>query len=113
PKWRMDGITFAWVGSAFELARRFEDRRLLAGVTTPVLLACAGVDDFVDVHAHRRAASILPHCRHIEFHDAKHELFLASDPIRNRWFEAIDRFLGAVGVPAVSNESQGAMAPTR
>jgi alpha-beta hydrolase superfamily lysophospholipase len=36
----------------------------------------------------------LPDGTLVEFPDSKHEPFLERDPIRNRWLDAIDRFIG-------------------
>jgi alpha-beta hydrolase superfamily lysophospholipase len=35
----------------------------------------------------------LPDCTLVEFPDSKHEPFLERDPIRDRWLDAIDRFV--------------------
>jgi lysophospholipase len=98
PELRIDGVTFAWLGQALDLCRRFEDGQLLSGIAAPVLIGSAGVDYFVDPNAHRRAAGILPNCTHVVFPDAKHELFMEGDGIRDRWLAEIDRFLHAAGV---------------
>jgi lysophospholipase len=93
PHLRVDGVTYAWLGAALALCRRFEDPQLLAGVGTPVLIGSAGRDAFVDVAAHRRAASLLRACRHVELADARHDLFMEADRIRDRWLAEIDAFL--------------------
>ena len=62
-------------------------------IDTPILLASAGIELFVDPEAHRRAARLLPNCTLIELPDSKHEPFLERDAIRNRWLDAIDRFV--------------------
>jgi lysophospholipase len=98
PQLRIAGVTFAWLGTAIELCRRFDDPRMLAGITTPVLIGTSGVDHFVAADAHHRAASLLPHCRHGVFADAKHELFMERDAIRSRWLAEIDRFLLDAGL---------------
>jgi lysophospholipase len=98
PELRIDGVTFAWLGQALDLCRRFEDGQLLSGIAAPVLIGSAGVDDFVDPEAHRRAARILPNCRHVVYPDARHELFMEGDGIRDRWLAEIDRFLCAAGL---------------
>jgi lysophospholipase len=98
PELRIDGITFAWLGTALDLCRSFGDAQLLSRITAPILIGSAGIDHFVDPGAHRRAASILPNCRLAVFPDAKHELFMESDGIRHRWFAEIDRFLCAADV---------------
>jgi lysophospholipase len=110
PELRVDGVTFAWLGTALDLCRRFEDERLLAGIATPVLIGSAGIDHFVDPDAHRRAASIIPSCRHAAFPHAKHELFMESDGIRNRWFAEIEGFLADVGCAYSSARGERSLA---
>ena len=68
-------------------------REFLAAIHTPILLASAGIEGFVEPAAHRLAARLLPDCTLVEFPDSKHEPFLERDPIRNRWLDAIDRFV--------------------
>jgi lysophospholipase len=93
PPLRIDGITYAWLRSALDLCRRFEHPRSLSEIAVPVLIGSAGMDWFVDADAHRRAATTLPNCRHVVFVDAKHELFMEADRIRDRWLAEIDRLL--------------------
>jgi hypothetical protein len=45
--------------------------------------------------AQRRVAQMLPDCTFVELPDSKHEPFLETDPVRDRWLAAIDRFLEA------------------
>src|ERR1700732_3026557 len=68
-------------------------KEFLCGIDIPILLASAGVETFVSPESHRRAAELLPDCTLVEFPASKHEPFLERDPIRNRWLEAIDRFI--------------------
>lgn len=97
PELRIDGITFAWLGTALDLCRRFEREDVLAGITAPILIGSAGIDHFVDPDAHLRAAAVMPNCRHAAFPDAKHELFMEADGIRDRWLAEIQAFLAEFG----------------
>jgi lysophospholipase len=90
---RVDEPTWGWLDSALRLARRIGKKEFLCGIGTPILLASAGLETFVLPESHRRAARLLPDCTLVEFPDSKHEPFLERDPIRERWFEAIDRFI--------------------
>ncbi|MGC2204261.1 MAG: alpha/beta hydrolase [Stellaceae bacterium] len=90
---RVDEPTYGWLDSAFSLVGRIKKPEFLAAIHTPILLASAGIEAFVEPEAHRRAASLLPNCTLVEFPDSKHEPFLEQDAIRNRWFDAIDRFV--------------------
>jgi lysophospholipase len=90
---RVDEATYGWLDEAFRLVRRIVSPEFLASIHTPILLASAGIDWFLEPAAHRRAATLLPDCTLVEFPDSKHEPFLERDPIRNRWLDAIDRFV--------------------
>jgi lysophospholipase len=92
---RVDEPTYGWLDEAFRLVARISRAEFLAGVDTPILLASAGIESFVEPRAHRRAASLLPDCTFVEFPDSKHEPFLEQDSIRDRWLAAIDRFVTA------------------
>jgi len=90
---RVDEPTWGWLDTALRLAARIGRKEFLCGIDTPILLASAGLETFVLPESHRRAAQLLPDCTLVEFPDSKHEPFLERDPIRARWFEAIDRFI--------------------
>jgi lysophospholipase len=91
---RVDEPTFGWLDEAFRLVSRIGKPEFLSGIEIPVLLASAGIEAFVEPEAHRRAARLLPDCTLVEFPDSKHEPFLETDAIRNRWLDAIDLFVG-------------------
>ncbi len=61
-------------------------------------MASAVQEFFVSPAAQRRAARYLPDCQLAEFSDARHELFMEDDTVRDRWFAAIDDFI-ATRVP--------------
>ena len=90
---RVDQPTYGWLDASFRLARRISRPEFLREIRTPILLASAGIEAFVDPAAHHRAARLLPDGTLVEFPDSKHEPFLERDPIRNRWLDAIDRFV--------------------
>lgn len=91
---RLDGPTYAWLDAAFALTARAADPALLAQIRTPILMGSAGQDLLVDPASHLRAATLLPNCRLVTFAAAKHEVFQETDTIRDRWFTAIDGFIG-------------------
>jgi lysophospholipase len=90
---RVDEPTYGWLDEALRLVRRISRPEFLAGIDTPILLASAGIESFVEPKAHRRAARVLPDCTLVEFPDSKHEPFLEQDAIRDRWLDAIDGFV--------------------
>jgi lysophospholipase len=91
---RVDEATYGWLDEALKLVRRIAKPEFLAAIQTPILLASAGVEWFVNPAAHRRAARLLPDCTFVEFPDSKHEPFLERDAIRDCWLDAVDRFVG-------------------
>jgi lysophospholipase len=90
---RVDEPTYGWLDASFRLVKKIGRPEFLGEIRTPILLASAGIESFVDPGAHRRAARLLPDCTLIEFPDSKHEPFLERDAIRDRWLAAIDRFV--------------------
>lgn len=93
PELRVDGATYGWVKSSFEITDRLSDPRLLARVTTPVLLGAAQEEHFVDPAAAAWAARHLPHGTLLPFPGARHELFLERNDFRKPWLTAIERFI--------------------
>jgi alpha-beta hydrolase superfamily lysophospholipase len=72
---------------------RITQPEFLREIHTPILLASAGIEAFVDTAAHHRAARLLPHSTLVEFPDSKHEPFLERDAIRDQWLDAISGFV--------------------
>jgi lysophospholipase len=91
---RVDPPTYAWLDAALRVVVKITRPEFLARISIPILLGSAGIEAFVNPQAHRRAAQLLPDCTLIEFPHSKHELFLERDAIRNRWLDAIERFVG-------------------
>ena len=90
---RVDEPTWGWLDASLRLAAKLARKEFLCGIDIPTLLASAGLETFVSPESHHRAAELLPDCTLVELPASKHEPFLERDPIRNRWLEAIDRFI--------------------
>ena len=93
PALRLDQPTYGWLDPALAMLGRIGKRRFLSAIKTPILLGTAGHEKVVAPAAHYRAARLLPDCTLAELPESKHEPFLERDPIRDDWFERIDRFL--------------------
>jgi lysophospholipase len=93
PALRLDQPTYGWLDPALSLITRIGKRRFLEGIKTPILLGSAGREHIVAPAAHYRAARLLPDCTLVELPESKHEPFMERDPIRDKWFDEIDRFL--------------------
>jgi lysophospholipase len=101
PHLRCGGATFAWLYAVYRSFSATDDPAVWRSIRTPILIGSAGLDSFVRPEAHRRRSLQLPHCTLVEFPTARHELFMESEAIRDRWFAAIDAFIaGLNGDPA-------------
>lgn len=95
PVLQVDDATYGWLKTALELTDTLHNPSLLAKVTLPVLIGSAGRDVLVSARRHESAAATLHDAKLVKFPDAKHELFMEIDTVRNAWFAAIDAFLKA------------------
>ena len=93
PDLRTGGATFAWLDAAFRSLAETRPETYLQAITTPLVIGSPKQDDYVEPAAHRRACAILPACEIIDFPEARHELFMETDRIRDEWFAAIEDFL--------------------
>ncbi len=106
PALRLDQPTYGWLDPALSLIGRIGKRRFLAAIKTPILLGSAGREHVVAPAAHFRAARLLPDCTLVELPESKHEPFLERDPIRNEWFDRIERFLDEKLALAAGDQSR-------
>ncbi len=68
-------------------------------IRTPIHIASAGQDVIVDSRAHARAARHLPDCAVTHYDDAKHDIWMETDAIREPLLATLDQFLAdKVGV---------------
>lgn len=85
--------TYRWVHEAFKSMDIVNDESYLRSIDTPILLGTAGQDETVDIAPQDRAAKMLPRCTQVTFADARHEIWVETDNIRNDWFAKCDGFL--------------------
>jgi len=93
PDLRMGGVTFGWLDRVFRLTAESMDASYLREVSTPILIGSAGKDTLVRSETHGRAVGFLPNAKLVSFPEARHELFMETDAIRDPWLIEIDRFL--------------------
>ncbi len=80
-------ITYGWVHSALMACARLNRKALLNTIETPCLIALAGHEELVDNQKIRRAAESLKSCKLVEFPDARHEILMEKDEIRDEFFK--------------------------
>lgn len=85
--------TIGWLHAAFRLMNRFRDPRFAVETVTPVLIIAAGADRIVDTGATERFAARLKVGRCITLADARHEIIMERDEIREQFWAAFDAFI--------------------
>ncbi|MBP2298310.1 alpha/beta fold hydrolase [Azospirillum picis] len=100
PDLRVGGVSFAWVSAALDAEDALRGPLGLERVRTPVLMLSAPADQVVRGDAHHAVAARLGNARVIDYPEAKHELLMECDAIRDRVWADIDAFLDKTLAPA-------------
>ncbi|MFD1623715.1 alpha/beta fold hydrolase [Azospirillum griseum] len=93
PELRVGGVSYGWIAAALRAEDAVVRDLPLERVTVPVLLLSAPGDRVVRADAHRRVATRLGHATLVEHPEARHELLMERDAIRDRVWADIDAFL--------------------
>jgi lysophospholipase len=94
PSIRLAGPTWGWIEAAYRSMARVMAPGFAEAIQTPVLICGAGRDRIVRVEAERDFAKRLPHGSYLELADSEHEILMEADPIRVRFWNAFDAFVG-------------------
>jgi lysophospholipase len=65
----------------------------LGSIALPVLMVSALADAILVPASHERACGLMPHCRLLQVPDARHELLMERDELRDEFFSAFDEFI--------------------
>jgi lysophospholipase len=95
----LGGPTVGWLRQTLRSIRALTGPGTLERVRTPLLLLTAGKDLLIDGKTHLAAAARLPACRHLVYADARHEIMMEIDLIRDRFFADLDAFLARHAPP--------------
>jgi lysophospholipase len=93
PELRVGGVSFGWLRAAFRASDAVRTTEPLDRVRTPMLLLSAPGDLVVDSCAQEAVARRLPNGTLVGYADAKHEVLMERDEIRDRVWADIDAFL--------------------
>lgn len=93
PELVVGGATWGWLNASLKSVARLNEPGVLERISCPSMLALAGKEVLVDNEAIRRAASRIPQARLVEHPDAKHEILMEVDDIRNRFLADFDDLL--------------------
>lgn len=103
PEIALGDPTYGWVYHTMNSVDVLNQEDYLKAITTPVLMEISGTDRVVVPAASQRAAGLLPNCTRLDIPDAKHEIWMERDALRQQWLTAVDDFLttGPGAAPAV------------
>ncbi|HYD18963.1 MAG TPA: alpha/beta hydrolase [Patescibacteria group bacterium] len=85
--------TYGWVYHTFASIDVLNDEDYLKAIKTPILMEISGQEKIVDRPAQDRALTLLPNARRVDIADAKHEIWMERDELRNQWLKEVDNFL--------------------
>lgn len=89
----MGGPTFGWLNAAFRSIGKLSGLSVTAPATCPILMCTAQSDTVVSVAAQKALSDALPTSTQELFEGARHEICHESDAIRDRFWQAFDRFI--------------------
>jgi lysophospholipase len=101
--------TIGWLRAAFRLMRKFRDPRFAMETQVPILIVAAGADRIVDTLATERFAARLKAGRCITIPDARHEIMMERDALRDQFWAAFDAFVPGTD-DAMARRAREAMA---
>ena len=90
---RQGNITWSWIHKALKSCAVLSKQKYLNKITTPSLLAVAEKEFLVNNSLIRRAARIMPNAKLLELKDARHEILMEDDKIRNHFLKEFDELL--------------------
>jgi lysophospholipase len=88
PDLQVGGITYGWLYETHKSCLELWRKERLKSVAIPCVIGLAGRENFVSNAAIRKAASIMPNAKLLEFPDSRHEILMESDEIRNKLLDA-------------------------
>lgn len=93
PELQVGNITYVWLHEAHSSCMKLQKKGYLADIRTPCLFAIAGRETLVDNGAARRAIATMPQAQILEMPDAKHEILMERDDIRDEFLKAFQELL--------------------
>ena len=93
PDLEVKGPTYKWLYEAVKSSSILEKKSFLKKIATPVMMGLAERDAIVSNKALRRAASAIPDAELLELSDAKHEILMEVNDIRDRFLASFDGFI--------------------
>lgn len=87
PELQVGGITYRWLHQAIKSFKSLHKKPLLNTIETPCLIALAGQETLVDNTKSQSVCAALKSCKLKEFPEARHEILMEKDDIRDQFFK--------------------------
>lgn len=93
PELQVGGVTSRWLYEAVKSCRKLQRPSFLKSIKTHCVIATAGQEELVDNKVTKKVCGRLPNAALIEFPDAKHELLMEKDDVRNAILDAFQKLV--------------------
>lgn len=93
PELAVGDPTYGWLYHTLNSIDLLNQESYLKAIKTPILMQISGEDRVVMKIASLRAAGLMPNCTRIDIDEARHEIWMERDVLRQRWLAAMDDFL--------------------
>lgn len=94
PELALGGVTYGWLGAALRSIALTREPGFAEAIPTPVLVGQAGRERIVCNRSQARLVRRLPRGKLLVLPEARHEILLEREPVRERFLEAFGRFTG-------------------
>lgn len=93
PGLALGGVTHQWLWATFRSVDRLCAKGFIESMETPTLMVAAQKDRIVSLEAQKAMQKRMPQCQLVTLENARHEILVEADEIRNRFWKIFDAFL--------------------
>jgi lysophospholipase len=93
PRLALGGVTYGWLSAAMQSIDYLTTEEFARALTVPLLIVTATEDRIVSRSAQKEFCRKAPDCRQALIEGARHELLVETDPRRDQFWRAFDRFV--------------------
>jgi len=93
PGLALGGVTHQWLLATFRSIDRLCAKSFTENMETPTLMVAAKNDQIVSLEAQKAVQKRMPQCQLVIFENARHEILVEADEIRNKFWNRFDDFL--------------------
>lgn len=87
PDLQVGNPTFKWIHESLKSIHILENKEILQKIEIPFFIACAKKEKLVDNSAIQKTAKALPNAKLLEIKNAKHEILMETDDVRDKFLK--------------------------